>query len=203
MILLVDMDGVLADFDAFFFQRCIENGWTLDVDEPSQQTFRYFADHMPDRDERNAARQMVHDPGWFRSLPVVAGAEQGMEEFERVGWEVHICSKPLDASATCADEKRAWLRQHFPTFADRLILAPDKSLVKGDVLLDDAPKPKWFARADWVPIVFTQPHNVIGHLAEFPHWTWGDDPLFNDMNTREDRSAISFARGDDSDLDNS
>ena len=34
MILLLDQDGPLADFDAHFHARCTAEGWTLDVDHP-------------------------------------------------------------------------------------------------------------------------------------------------------------------------
>lgn len=176
-ILLLDMDGPLADFDQAFYDRCIENGWKLDVDGPAWQTARYFTDHIPDRSERKQARAMVDAPGWFASLPVTPGAVAGVADLVDVGFDVWVCTKPLDSSPTCVDEKRRWLAQHFPTLTRRMIVAPDKSLIRGDLLLDDAIKPEWIGRAVWAPVVFSAPFNHSDpRWAGLPRWRWGLNP---------------------------
>lgn len=176
MILLLDQDGPLADFDAHFHARCTAEGWTLDVDHPRRSVHRLMTDHLPHRYERDAARRMVDtDPEWFRELPVTEGAREGIEALREAGVELWVCTKPLEANPRCRDAKGAWLREHFPELEDRLIIAPDKSLIRGDVLLDDAPKLSWLPRAEWVPVVFTTSFNVTGsEWADLDHWTWGD-----------------------------
>jgi len=174
-VVLVDMDGPLADFDLHFWLRCQEAGYGFDVGHVNDQRHRYFTDHLTDPAEKRAARAMVDAPGWFESLPVVAGAVDGVHAMIAAGWEVWVCTKPLEANPTCRDAKAAWLAEHFGKgFDRRLIITPDKSLVRGDVLLDDAPKPEWFARASWRPVIFDAPFNRDG--SEWGHldrWTWG------------------------------
>lgn len=173
--LLLDMDGPLAAFDLHFWNRCTDQGWGFNVAGPHEQTARFFTDHMPDKAQRALARKMVESPGWFRELPVTEGAQQGVQDLLSQGVQIWVCTKPLAASHTCASEKMAWIEEHFPDLQGRVIVTPDKSLVQGDVLLDDAPKLSWIPRATWEPRIFTAPYNGAGSKWEgIPSWSWGD-----------------------------
>lgn len=175
MRILLDMDGPLAGFDQHCWEHITSMGLECDIDGPHAQTARYFTDHLPKSDRRRL-RALIDAEGWFRALPVVEGAQEGVETLQAAGHEVWVCTKPLEVNPTCRDEKGAWLREHFPEMEDRLIIAPDKSLIHGDVLLDDAPKLEWIGEATWHPAIFTAPYNVAGsEWAHLPHWTWGDD----------------------------
>lgn len=174
-VVLLDMDGPLADFDRHFWGRFQHFGF--DVDGFEQQRHRYFTDHMVDPVQRAVARGVVDSSGWFRALPVTAGAQRGVDGLLSAGHDVWVCTKPLDENLTCRDEKYAWLREHFPMLASKMIVASDKSMVRGDVLLDDAPAVEWLrsGRSVWRPVIFTAPFNGVGSLWEgVPHWTWGD-----------------------------
>lgn len=181
-LILVDMDGVLADFDGRALEVCAENGIELDIDHISEATFRYLTDHVPDKGQRNKLRRIIDTTPYFADLPVIDGAVDGMRELMSRA-EVWVCSKPLDANETCASDKVSWIKRHFPKCHGKLILAPDKSLVQGDVLLDDAPKLKWLDRAVWKPIVYSQPFNTVpdSELFDLPHFQWGDsiDTILN------------------------
>lgn len=175
MRLLLDMDGPLADFDRHFYERASAAGYTFDVAGPHVQTARYFTDHIADRRERAEARKMVDAPGWFEGLPVTPGAIEGVAALLDRGIDVWVCTRPLEANPTCRDAKGAWLREHFPELERRLIIAPDKSLIVGDVLLDDAPKPAWLDRAPWRSIIFAAPFNGRGSAwGGLPRWSWRD-----------------------------
>lgn len=176
MRILLDMDGPLAAFDEHAFAHCGENGWTVDVEGPHAQTARYMTDHVADPNHRRALRKIIDSAGWFRSLPVTAGAIEGVAALEAAGHDVWVCTKPLEVNPTCRDEKGAWLAEHFPHLERKLIIAPDKSLVMGDILIDDAPKPEWFPAANWEPIIFDAPYNREGTPWEdCMRWSWGDD----------------------------
>lgn len=87
-----------------------------------------------------------------------------------------IVTKPLEANRTCRDSKARWIEKHLgASWLPKLILAPDKSMVRGDILLDDAPHPDWIPRAAWQPVIFTEPFNGEGSKwADYPQWTWTD-----------------------------
>jgi 5'(3')-deoxyribonucleotidase len=175
--LLLDMDGPMADFDGHFYNECIANGWKVNVESRMHQTERYFTGHMQGADKRKAEK-MVRQEGWFRSLPVTEGAQDGVEALLVADFDVWVCSKPMDDVPTCMDEKKAWLTENFPALKHKLIMAPDKTLIMGDFLLDDAPKLEWLTFRSarwWKPIIFTEPYNGDGSPWEhLPHWTWGD-----------------------------
>lgn len=173
MIILLDMDGPLAHFDQHAWNKCAELGIIPDIETIEHQTSRWLTDHMT-RDDEAELRAVINEPGWFRELPVVDGAQAGVDQLVAAGHEVYVCTKPLETNPTCRDEKAAWLREHFPYLEDRLFIAPDKSLVWGDILLDDAPKPKWFHRSQWNPVIYDCPYNGAGSVwAKLPRWTWG------------------------------
>ena len=85
-------------------------------------------------------------------------------------FDVWVCTKPLKTSMTCASDKVRWINEHFPVLAARMIIAPDKSMIRGDVLLDDHIKPEQAARAAWFPVTFAQPYNQDAAYR----WSWGD-----------------------------
>lgn len=180
MRLLLDMDGPLADFDGWFWHVMSELlCYEFDVEGVHEQTARYFTNHMPVKEQRDHARRLVEQAGWFDQLPVVDGAHEGVEALLSAGVEIVVCTKPLEENPTCRTDKWKWLKRNFPGMGleKSMILAPDKSMIRGAVLLDDAPKMRWLARdaSEWSPVVFTAPYNVTGSVWEsLPHWSWGD-----------------------------
>lgn len=175
-IVLVDQDGPLADFDQAFFDRCGEHGWHMEIDGPHEQTARFATDHVIDKEHRKAARKMVDMPGWFFNLPVVEGAIDGLNALAEQA-DVWIATKPLESNPGCRDDKAAWVEKYLgEKWLQRLIITPNKGLIRGTTLLDDAPNPDWFDTALWKPVIFTSPWNGEGSKwADLPHWTWGDD----------------------------
>lgn len=175
---LIDMDGPISDFDARLFDVARERGWRMDVSHVSEQRHRYSTDHFLDDAERRLMRDICDGPGWFSSLPLVDGARDGLERLAEL-MDVWICTKPLRAAwRTCASEKTAWVERNLgPHWTDRLIITPDKSLVTGDVLLDDAPYLEWLERASWTSVIYPASWNGEGSQWEgLPRWGWEDDP---------------------------
>lgn len=160
--LLLDQDGPIADFDLRFWDLAQDRGWALNIDDPAHQTKRYFTDHIIDKHQRNQSRWLIEGSGWFRHLPPVEGAIDGVRALIAAGVDVWIATKPMEANPTCRDDKGAWVRQYLPELEKKLIITPDKSLLVGDALLDDAIKPDWIPRAQWKPIVFNRPFNGAG-----------------------------------------
>lgn len=172
-ILLLDMDGPLADFDIHFWERCQELGYKFDIDHPSEQRHRFLTEHIPNRRERAKARGMVNAAGWFSELPITPGAQEGVPQLLE-HFEVWVCTKPLEINPTCLNDKQTWIQKYFPMLDRRMITAPDKSMIHGDILLDDAPKFKWFNTATWKPVIFDLPFNQSESYEHLARWTWND-----------------------------
>lgn len=176
-VLLLDMDGPIAGFDEFHWQICKDADLEFDIESVDFQTKRYLSDHVVGRSGRRLAYKLACLNGFFRSLPVVDGSQEGVELLERAGVDIWICTKPMADNPTCRDEKAAWVREHFPQLLDKMFIAPDKSKVVGDVLLDDAFLPRWVDEAHWHPVVFDRPYNRAGsNWQEYDRWSW-EDPI--------------------------
>lgn len=178
---LIDMDGPLADFDRQFFDRCTEAGYEMHSTLETQ-CCRFATNCITDPEHRRAARAMVDTEPWFRDLPVVPGALAGINELlaHPDVADVFICTKPLSVNKTCHSDKAAWVERHLGAeWLERLIITPDKSMVRCDILLDDAPKSHWFDRAEWTPVIYPMPWNAQDtdysrshRLDDAPRWDW-------------------------------
>lgn len=173
-VVLVDLDGVLADFDLTLWDRTRPH-WPVGY-HPDQQAHRFCTDHLTGAHKR-AVRAETYKPGFFADLTPIDGAVEGFHALADHA-DVWICSKPLHGNPTCHSDKMAWVERWLgKDWGRRLILTPDKSMVRGDILLDDAPKLEWIPRAVWAPVVFTRPWNRAGSEWEhLPDWSW-DDPI--------------------------
>lgn len=177
--LLLDMDGPIVDFEQAFYDLCCGLGFEMDIEGLHDlNRKRFMSDNIVNARDRKIARGYIEagHNRWFRNLPMTKGADKGIAELlDRDDVDLWVCTKPMEINDRCRDDKGLWLREHLPELEHRMILAPDKSLIRGDVLLDDAIRPEWLARAEWRPVVFTDAFNGAGSEWEtWEHWTWGD-----------------------------
>lgn len=113
VVVFLDMDGVLADFDAGVGKHCAQ-------DEDPPQMF---------------------EPGFYRNLPVIVGAKEAVQNLLQIPLiDLQIATKPTTKNLHCATEKYQWVEEHFPQLLRKMTLTHDKSLLLGDVLVDDDSK---------------------------------------------------------------
>ncbi|NJO90522.1 MAG: hypothetical protein HC831_17350 [Chloroflexia bacterium] len=76
---------------------------------------------------------------FFRKLPPIDGAIEGfMQLWESEKYDVYILTAPSVINPLCYLEKRLWVTDHFSLdVAQKLIISPNKGLLKGDFLIDD------------------------------------------------------------------
>ena len=176
-VILVDMDGVLADFDGWIYDR--RELWpSLDPDR-SKQT-HYFLTNEVSRHDAAVMRQYVNQSRIFRELAPMPGAIDGFRELSEQA-DVWICTKPLEANLNCRDDKAAWVREHLGSeYEERLLIMADKSLALGALLIDDHPKPAQIEQAVWRPVIYAHGHNIHDQAYEqhsFFQWEDGIDYL--------------------------
>jgi 5'(3')-deoxyribonucleotidase len=96
---------------------------------------------------------------FFRKLKPLPMALQAMELLKDSGHDVWILTRPSIMNPLCYMEKRLWVEDNLGIeWCERLILCPDKSLVKGDFLIDDQEWPGF----EGEQILFGSP--------KFPSW---------------------------------
>ena len=78
-------------------------------------------------------------PGFYQSIPVKAGATKGFNYlWDLPETEVYILTAPSILNPHCYMEKRIWVEKYLGMRAvHNLIISPNKSLLKGEWLIDD------------------------------------------------------------------
>uniref|UniRef100_A0A8D2IP20 5', 3'-nucleotidase, cytosolic n=1 Tax=Urocitellus parryii TaxID=9999 RepID=A0A8D2IP20_UROPR len=119
-------------------------------------------------------------PGFFLDLEPIPGALEALREMNAMpDTEVFICSSPLLKFDHCVGEKYRWVERHLgPQFVERIILTRDKTVVLGDLLIDDKDTIQGLEETpSWEHILFTCCHNQ--HLALPPSrrrlLSWSDN----------------------------
>ncbi len=159
MIILVDQDGVLADFERGF----LENWWTKYPNETCvlpncRRNFEIYKDYR--EEQRGRVESIYHSPGFFIDLMPIPGALEGFKELVSLGHTVRICTSPLTNYEHCVLEKFQWVEKHLgKEFTKNIMLTKDKTLVRGNVLVDDKPEVTGLARPEWKHILYDAPYN--------------------------------------------
>src|SRR3990167_1933030 len=106
----IDMDGVICDFEKMYLKKINNN-------------------------PKNLYPYAEFD--FFRRLEPIDGALAAIQKIADV-YDTWILTKPSYRNPLCYLEKRLWVEDHLGLeWCKRLIICPDKSLMKGDYLIDD------------------------------------------------------------------
>ena len=85
---------------------------------------------------------------------------------------LHVCTAPLTQYRYCVPEKYEWVERHLGAdFIRNVVIAKDKTLVRGDVLIDDRPEITGHLAPAWRPLVYDQPYN---RARGGPRMTWAN-----------------------------
>ncbi len=159
-IILVDMDGVLADFDQEVKNRLAIKHPDIPILD-TRENF-YISDDYPKHSLK--IRAISDEQGFFESLPLIEDALEGWQRLLDLKFHPIICSAPIRSNPYSKIEKLNWLKKHFvPVFGERVvdqaIITSDKHLSDGIVLIDDRPEIMNSDAASWKHIIFDQPYN--------------------------------------------
>jgi 5'-nucleotidase len=172
---LVDMDGVMADFDGEVSRRLGDQipGFIL----PDPSTDFYITKRLNDPEHVRVARGIQAAEGFFRNLRPIENALNGWEALKDLGYHPRICSSPLRSNLWCVADKLAWLDEHLGAqVAEEAVFDKDKSGYEGIALIDDRPIVAGAENASWQHILFTQPYNL--HIdTEYRLNGWNDTAL--------------------------
>lgn len=163
--LLIDQDGVLADFMGHVYNVVEQE---TGAKYCHADTTDYWFGNIV---HKKLFTEIIDREGTYRHLDVITGAVRAVNRL-RERYDVRVCSAPPKHSKTAEDEKREWLAEHFDQdFAEQAIITRDKHLVIGRLLVED--NPMIDRNANWQPIMFDQPWNR--HVVDLDvMYGWGD-----------------------------
>lgn len=127
----IDMDHVLCDFYKAYYEFQIN----------------YFRENgiIPEEGFKNIKEMPIFvrypqsNVGFFENLePIQGGVETIKELIESDVYDPYILTAPSIKNPLSYSEKRLWIEHYFGLeFCNKLIISPNKGLLKGDFLIDD------------------------------------------------------------------
>lgn len=169
-IILVDMDGVLCDYEKALLEQAKEKlGLT-----PISKNIVFNTELNFETKHQTSIDDLTHEEGFFENLKPFPGAIEAIKEMDKdPDVELFICSAPKKKSIFCHSEKFKWLMKYCgQKIAQKLVLTRDKTLVYGDFLIDDRFEVTGSVeKPSWVHVLFDQPHN--SHIKNKPRiYSW-------------------------------
>lgn len=157
---LLDVDGVLADFLSFSIQT---------IYDLSEQT--YTPDQFTEWDLfKTFDPKWKHEfyfecskPGVASYLKVYEGACQGVAHLKEIS-DVYVVTAPMRNSLFWYKDRQIWLDKNFGIPHHRLVYTEAKHLCRGDVLVDDKPENvrEWSKEnPDGIGLLWDAPYNRL------------------------------------------
>lgn len=176
-IVLMDMDGPLADFEAAVPKFLEMRGLPVipKLARNGKSSRDQYDEAFPGMGMSSVIREIVNSSGFYQGLDLVEGAKEALLDLESEGHDVFICTSPMIGSDHCASEKFRWVDYHLGRrWTEQLIITKDKTMVHGDVLVDDKPYVKGLMRPTWQQVLYREVHNRLSDWPG-PRVCWEDE----------------------------
>jgi 5'(3')-deoxyribonucleotidase len=160
-VVLVDCDGVLADFIGSAL--VIVNGLFDTSYVPEDVTQFSLAASLGLSEYQGAQMKRAIGNAWrlAADLKVLPFAKDGTRRLRDIS-QVYIVTSSWDSNETWEFDRKAWLRRHFDIGHHDIVFTAAKHLVRGDVCVDDKTSTlvEWeAAHPNGVAVQWQTPHN--------------------------------------------
>ena len=174
-IALVDMDNTKNNFDARFENR-VQHIVPPEIWETRNKA-EYWIENIFDEKYHKEIYNILDEEGFFLGLEPLPGAIEAVHEMMEEEIEVLVCTTPHFGSKFCINEKNEWIEKYLgPQFVRRVIPTYDKTIIYGDVLIDDKPEIHGLMEDNpfWTHILFDHRHNkhvdTAHRLTDWKDW---------------------------------
>jgi 5'-nucleotidase len=169
---LVDMDGVMCKWQEMYDDLLRKHYPHIPI-FPFEKVTRFKTQSFYADEHREEIAEMMNMPGFYRDLEPMEGSVEALKAMKAAGINVFLCTAPYVTNKTCASEKMDWVERHLGSdWLNKTIITSDKTLVRGDVLIDDKPNIKGAMTPSWTHIVFDAPYNrgIEPRLNQWNEW---------------------------------
>lgn len=181
---IFDMDDVLVNWDKGFQEAFEKKFPGLQYKTPQERGHWWLPHNYPEEIQSDIG-QIAFEEDFFENLSPKEGALEAVQWVMQQGHGTAICSSPLWTPdpvivGRCMAEKVKWINRYFghitplfnPDSKLQVTLTHDKTLVHGDVLIDDRPEIKGICTPTWTHLLFDENHKFTEHCTqEKINWT--------------------------------
>jgi len=152
LIIGLDCDGILSDLMPYWLS--FYNSDYGDNIQPKDCTV--WETHSVVKPECGVkVYDYLKRPGFWRYLPLMPGAAEGVKALATMGHEVVVVT---DTPPEGVADRLSWLQEHFPVIPrSNFVITRRKDLVSVDLLVDDSPQ--HIRRARGAALLFDHPYN--------------------------------------------
>lgn len=168
-MVLIDMDNVIADQTQGFYD--ILKAEYPKIALPERETLKEFdiEKNFPN-EHQELIKSLRLRKGFFGNLPLMTGAKDGLARLKDLADHVRIVTAPTWEWKHCVLEKYEWVEAHLGRrWTEKIVLARDKTSVKGHLLIDDSPAVSGFWTPMWTHVLYDQPYN---RSVDMPRLSW-------------------------------
>ena len=170
MRILIDMDGVIADLEKGFLRIWQEKYPEKSYISLERRNTHFIVDQYP-KEYKELIQKVMSEKGFFLFLEPVEGSIQAINELQEMGVEIFICTVPLAEYKHCVLEKYEWVEKHLGfEWTRKIILTTDKTVIKGDYLIDDQPEILGVEIPSWEHIIYDLPKNRFENTRKRLSW---------------------------------
>lgn len=169
MIVLVDMDDVITEFEKKVIELLIEKvPEKEDLFKKERTKFKLNEEHP---ELKELIKEITSQKGLIENLEPVEGCIEALKKIKELGHDIFICTSPLTDYENNIVEKYKWIEKNLgKEWTKKIIFTKDKTLIKGDVLIDDNPEIKGLKNPEWEHIIFDRVYNK--HIKDKKRLTW-------------------------------
>lgn len=169
MIILVDMDDVIIEFEKKLIELLIdENPNNKDLFNKERSKFK-LREQYPEL--KDSIKKIKLQNNLTENIEPVEGGIDALKEMKEKGHEVFICTSPMSNYKSII-EKYSWVDENLGNeWTKKIILTKDKTLIKGDILIDDNPEITGLKNPEWEHIIFDRPYNKHVENKKRINWT--------------------------------
>lgn len=170
------MDNTVVEFDKEIlntFRKLYPNKQSFPLE---QQTHFYIKDEYP-IESQELLKKIYCSEGFFLRLKPIKGSLEALSKMSQ-NHEVFLCTSPLRKNIYSPKEKFEWVANHLGyNWTEKIIIAKDKTMIRGDILIDDRPSVIGSQDPLWEHVLYSQPYN--NHVKDKRRITWENwQPIF-------------------------
>ena len=176
LTILVDMDGVINEFDKHFIVYIKSKGFGFDIDSYENMGDWNIAKFILGAEKpKRLMGKICSEMDFWDSIPP---REDAMKVLKLLSsqYTIVIATSPWQDTDAYKDSKRNWIKKYFPFLKD-IVFSTEKWTLNGDIIIEDKPSTLIKCKeVGMVTICCTQPYN-LNIDCDYRFLNWDSVPM--------------------------